>query len=371
MVSGLSAAELEAGGDGATPSAALRPVLRGIGLFVAGFTLVFVALGATASSIGRLLECTRLTLAQLSGALIILLGVVMLLGALPARVWAHAGAGTLGVVSRVTGERRFDVRPSRLGGWAAPAHGHGLRLRLDAVHRAGARRRARARRHNGTLAGGVLLLFAYSLGLALPFVLVGLAFGRFTAALARARHWLWAVELVAGVVLIVFGVLLLTDNVGWVSTHSSRASSTTSASAASPRVSQGRSRARCGRRRVERVGVGLRPARPEHVGERAGEGVHIARPAGRDVGAVAHDPGRPRSRPTCRGRARSSCAASRARPSPRRRSRRDRPTPASPPAAPTCSPSAGPAPPRRSGSSWSPRTGSSGRCPRPCVPAPT
>ena len=37
--------------------------------------------------------------------------------------------------------------------------------------------------------------------------------------LARARHWLWAIELVAGVILIVFGVLLLTDNVNWVSTQ--------------------------------------------------------------------------------------------------------------------------------------------------------
>ena len=72
---------------------------------------------------------------------------------------------------------------------------------------------------NGTLAGGVLLLFAYSLGLAVPFVLVGLAFGRLTALMARARRWLWVVELVAGVVLVVFGVLLLTDNVGWVSTQ--------------------------------------------------------------------------------------------------------------------------------------------------------
>ena len=71
----------------------------------------------------------------------------------------------------------------------------------------------------GTLAGGVVLLFAYSLGLALPFVLVGLAFGRMTGLLARARHWLWAVELVAGLLLIGFGVLLLTDNVGWLSNH--------------------------------------------------------------------------------------------------------------------------------------------------------
>ena len=55
--------------------------------------------------------------------------------------------------------------------------------------------------------------------MAVPFVLVGLAFGRLTAALTRARQWLWAVELAAGLVLVVFGVLLLTDNVSWVSSQ--------------------------------------------------------------------------------------------------------------------------------------------------------
>ncbi len=65
----------------------------------------------------------------------------------------------------------------------------------------------------------MLLLFVYSLGLAVPFVLVGLAFGRLTTALTRARHFMWAVELVAGLVLIVFGVLLLTDNVSWLSSQ--------------------------------------------------------------------------------------------------------------------------------------------------------
>ena len=91
MVSGLSAAELEGGGgEGATPATALRPVLRGIGLFVAGFTLVFVALGAAASGIGRVLDAHEITLAHVSGAVIVFLGVVMLLGALPSRVWAYA-----------------------------------------------------------------------------------------------------------------------------------------------------------------------------------------------------------------------------------------------------------------------------------------
>jgi cytochrome c-type biogenesis protein len=219
MVSGLSAAELEAGGEGATPAAALRPVLRGIGLFVAGFTLVFVALGAAASSIGRVLDAHQVTLTHVSGAVIVVLGAVMLLGALPTRVWAQAGAGTLGLVSRVTGEHRFDVRPSKLGVWAAPVMGMAFAFAwtpcigpvLGVVLSLAAR--------NGSLGGGVLLLFAYSLGLAVPFVLVGLAFGRLTATLARARHWLWAVELVAGVVLVVFGVLLLTNNISWVSTQ--------------------------------------------------------------------------------------------------------------------------------------------------------
>jgi len=219
MVSGLSAAELEAGGEGATPAAALRPVLRGIGLFVAGFTVVFVALGAAASSIGRILDAHEVLLGHVSGVVIILLGVVMLLGALPARVWAQAGNGTLGVVSRLTGEHRFDVRPSKLGAWAAPVMGMAFAFAwtpcigpvLGAVLSLAAR--------NGTLSGGVVLLFAYSLGLAVPFVLVGLAFGRLTAALARARRWLWTVELVAGIILVVFGILLLTDNVSWVSTQ--------------------------------------------------------------------------------------------------------------------------------------------------------
>jgi cytochrome c-type biogenesis protein len=219
MVSGLSAAELRAHEDGATQAVALRPVLRGIGFFVAGFTLVFVALGAAASSIGRLLDAHQITLAHVSGAVIVLLGVVMVLGALPSRVWAHAGAGTLGLVTRMTGEHRFDVRPSKLGVWAAPVMGMAFAFAwtpcigpvLGVVLGLAAR--------NGTLAGGVLLLFAYSLGLAVPFVLVGLAFGRLTATLARARPWLWAVELAAGAVLVVFGVLLLTDNVSWLSTQ--------------------------------------------------------------------------------------------------------------------------------------------------------
>ena len=189
MVSGLSAAELEANDDGRTPAEALRPVLKGIGLFVLGFTVVFVALGATASTVGQVLKNNRIELVYASGAIIILLGVVMVLSSLPQRVWVHAGSGTLGAVSRLTGEHRFDVRPSKLGSWAAPVMGMAFAFAWTPCIGPVLGVVLGLASHNGTLAGGVLLLFAYSIGLALPFILVGLAFGRITAALARARHY--------------------------------------------------------------------------------------------------------------------------------------------------------------------------------------
>src|ERR1019366_2747800 len=136
MVSGLSAAELTAtkvsvagagttATTGTTPTAVvtMRPMVRGIALFIAGFTVVFVALGAAASGIGHLLVSHKETLTHVSGFVVILLGLFLLLGAVPAGGWSRLGAGPLGVLTRITGERRFDVRPSMLGTWAAPVMG--------------------------------------------------------------------------------------------------------------------------------------------------------------------------------------------------------------------------------------------------------
>ena len=65
----------------------------------------------------------------------------------------------------------------------------------------------------------MVLLFAYSLGLGVPFVATGLAFGRLTALSGRARRGLWVVHLVGGVVLVAFGVLLMTGQLGWMSSE--------------------------------------------------------------------------------------------------------------------------------------------------------
>ncbi|MGP0031137.1 MAG: cytochrome c biogenesis CcdA family protein [Acidimicrobiales bacterium] len=219
MVSGLSAAELSATAPGNAAASITRPMLTGIALFVGGFTVVFVALGAAASGIGHLLDSHEVPLAHLSGLVVIVLGLLLVVGALPGEWWSHLGGVPLRFLTRINGERRFDVRPSTLGAWAAPVMGMAFAFAwtpcigpvLGVVLGLAAR--------DASLAGGVLLLFAYSLGLGVPFVITGLAFGRLTAMFARARRSLSIVEAVAGLVLVVFGILLLTDNVAWVSTQ--------------------------------------------------------------------------------------------------------------------------------------------------------
>ncbi len=212
MVTGMSAAELEGGTEGALDELdrrPLKPVLRGIGLFVAGFTVVFVALGAAASGLGHLLHSYKQDLSIVAGIVIVVLGVVMLIGALPGSFWSRFGSGPLGGLARFMGERRFQVRPSALGVWAAPIMGMAFAFAwtpcigpvLAAVLGLAA--------HNSTLAGGVVLLFAYSIGLGVPFVITGLAFSRLTSVFARARRGLWIVHLVAGAILVIFGILLL------------------------------------------------------------------------------------------------------------------------------------------------------------------
>jgi cytochrome c-type biogenesis protein len=69
-----------------------------------------------------------------------------------------------------------------------------------------------------TLARGEAMLVAYSLGLGVPFVAVGVAFGRLTGVLAFVRRHLRAINLVSGLLLASLGVLLLTDNLHVLST---------------------------------------------------------------------------------------------------------------------------------------------------------
>ncbi len=197
MVSGLSAADLEN-----AERRDLRPVLVGVAAFVLGFTLVFTALGATVSALGKLLVVHERSFETGSGIAVGLLG-----------LWL-AGIGTPALFQR---ERRFHPLPSKLGPWAPLVMGKAFAFGwtpcigpvLGGVLTLSAAR--------ATLFSGVVLLVFYSLGLGVPFIATGLAFGRLTAVMARVRRRLWLVDIVAGVGLIVFGALLVTDQLHWVS----------------------------------------------------------------------------------------------------------------------------------------------------------
>ncbi len=93
----------------------------------------------------------------------------------------------------LSGERRFAVRPSALGSWAPPVMGMAFAFAwTPCIGPVLASVLALAAGTGGSAAGGIALLLAYSLGLGVPFLLSGLAFGRMTDVLARVRSRLRA-----------------------------------------------------------------------------------------------------------------------------------------------------------------------------------
>ena len=189
-LTGATMDELASGGAGR----ARRDTVLASLLFVAGFTTVFVALGATASALGTLVRQFSTVLSVLSGLAIIVMGLHFI------------GLFRLGWLYR---EARLEVaRPTGLWsgyvmglafafGWT-PCIGPILAAILAV---AGA---------EATVGHGALLLLAYSAGLGLPFVAAALAVGLFTRFLRRFKTHFVTVERVAGVALTLTGIAFLT-----------------------------------------------------------------------------------------------------------------------------------------------------------------
>lgn len=198
LMSGYSVADLQAG------RASGGHMLRVTSLFVAGFTVVFVATGAAATQVGRFLVQYQSVTERVAGALILAFG-VLLIG------MSFTGRGLFGVFAR---ERRLDVRPSRLGRWAPPvmgmAFGFGWTPCIGAI--LGAILTAAGTRE--TVAQGMLLLLVYSLGLGIPFILAGLGMTRAMGAVRALRRWLRPLSISSGALLAAFGVVMLTGNIG-------------------------------------------------------------------------------------------------------------------------------------------------------------
>jgi cytochrome c-type biogenesis protein len=165
-------------------------------LFVAGLAVVFVALGATASALGALLSPYKVLLSRVAGAFIIVMGFLML-GVVKVP-WLYGEARIDPARARAFGRgAAFVLGMAFAFGWT-PCVGPVLASILAIAGEA------------GSVGRGAGLLFAYALGLGVPFVAVGVFFGRLKGAVRwLSRHSL-AVNRVAGVLLMILGVLILT-----------------------------------------------------------------------------------------------------------------------------------------------------------------
>jgi cytochrome c-type biogenesis protein len=176
-------------------------------LFVLGFSTVFIAMGAGATSVGQFLVERSYFLMKIAGIIVIIFGVHM-----------------TGIfrIKALYAEKRFHARFQRLGfaapfligvmfafGWT-PCVGPvlGSILAMAAV--------------SDTLSQGIGLLAVYSLGLGIPFLITGFATGAALNALGRFKPHFRKFEVASGVLMIAVGALIFTDNLQALSSILSR-----------------------------------------------------------------------------------------------------------------------------------------------------
>ena len=190
FVTGMSLEDLQQGVD-------RRATLIHSLLFVAGFSIIFITLGASASFLGVFLRYYEVWIARIGGALIIVLGLHL------------TGIFRIAPLMR---ERRVQVNDKPAGyvgtigvgaafgaGWT-PCIGPvlGAILTLAGTEE--------------SVGAGIVLLSVYSLGLAIPFLISALALDFFLNTFSRFRRLLPLVEKASGVMLIVLGLLLATGS---------------------------------------------------------------------------------------------------------------------------------------------------------------
>jgi len=190
FVSGLTLEEMR--GDTAVTNAR-RQVLIASLWFVLGFSLVFIALGATASVIGKVILKNQPILSKVAGAILVVLGLhtmgVFRLRFLESEKRVHTQSKPRGPLGAVLVGVAFAF------GWTpciGPILGGILTI-------AGSRE---------TVAEGVQLLAVYSMGLGIPFLLTAMAINQFFAASARIRKYYHVIEIISGALIVVIGLLI-------------------------------------------------------------------------------------------------------------------------------------------------------------------
>jgi cytochrome c-type biogenesis protein len=193
FITGLSFDELAASDQG--PRVRRLTLIHSLA-FILGFSIVFIALGATATAAGQFLRDHQDTLRIAGGILIVFFGVyltgIIRIPFLSRERKIHWTSKPLGVFGSVLVGITFAA------GWT-PCIGPILASILLYASTA------------KTVGTGILLLSVYSLGLGVPFLLASLGMNSFLAASSRLRRSLRTIEVVGGAILIVFGLSLVTN----------------------------------------------------------------------------------------------------------------------------------------------------------------
>jgi cytochrome c-type biogenesis protein len=192
FVSGVSVEEMR--GDAAPATSRLQVFVTSLA-FVIGFSLVFIALGASATAIGKFLFAKLPLLSKIAGVILIVFGLhtmgVFRLAFLETEKRVHAQRKPAGPLGAMLVGIAFAF------GWTpciGPILGGILAI-------AGSR---------NSVNEGITLLAVYSLGLGIPFLLTSLAINQFFGAARKIRRYYHAIELASGALLVVIGVLIMT-----------------------------------------------------------------------------------------------------------------------------------------------------------------
>jgi cytochrome c-type biogenesis protein len=175
-------------------------MVAGMGLFVLGFTAVYVLLGATVGALGGLIQGHATAISRVLGVVTIGLGLIY-----------------LGVMPKLQGERRLDVRPAA-GLAGAPLLGAVFALGWTACTSPTLGAILAMTGIGGNPARGALLATAYCLGLGIPFMLAGLAYRQMMGAFAVIRRHRAAVTRAGGAMLVVVGVLITSGAWAYITT---------------------------------------------------------------------------------------------------------------------------------------------------------
>jgi cytochrome c-type biogenesis protein len=197
----LTGTSLERLADEEEPPRVRRETVTAAVLFVAGFSTVFVALGASASAIGALVQAYSGPLAIIAGVVIIVMG-LHFLGLTPI-AWLHR-------------QKRLEVAKP-VGLWGAYVIGLAFAFGwtpcigpiLAAILAVAASQQ--------TVAKGAALLAVYSFGLGIPFIVAALAIEPFAAFLSRFKNYLHRVEQAMGALLVLTGIAFLTGSLNQIS----------------------------------------------------------------------------------------------------------------------------------------------------------